>query len=66
MKSQGIDIDVDVTPSTPVGGDHDEESGPGIEEESEEEDFTDDDSIQAYINSGYGEYVDMFFGFLDW
>ena len=49
MRSQGIDIDVDVTPSTPTTGDDDEESGPGIEEESEEEDFTDDESIQAYI-----------------
>ena len=38
MRSQGIDIDVDVTPSTPTTGNDDEESGPGIEEESEEED----------------------------
>ena len=45
MKSQGIDIDVDFTPSTPADGNDDEESGPGIEEESEEEDFTDDESI---------------------
>lgn len=45
MKSQGIDIDADFTPSTPADGNDDEESGPGIEEESEEEDFTDDESI---------------------